>query len=138
MQYAERTQIDLVLGPTTAAFPVDTVVLYDPHGAVTIAEAAPAASGSALSEWAFLACAALADVGKYLRRHSAREVHARLGTARDQLWKLVAANLGVPDPHYGQTSTVDFAPGQFPAGMQTTVVGLDLGALAIARCPPRS
>jgi len=132
VQYADRTQIDLVLGPATASFPAPTVVLYDPEAAVTVGGSTPGVAPPALREWAFLACAALADVGKYLRRRSAWEAHARLGTARDELWKLVAVALGVPDPCYGLTSIVDFAPEQVPAGMQATVAGLDLDALTAA------
>ena len=107
-------------------------MLYDPHEAVTVGGPTPGVAPPALREWAFLACAALADVGKYLRRRSSWEAHARLGTARDELWKLVAVALGVPDPCYGLTSIVDFAPEQVPAGMRATVAGLDLDALTAA------
>ncbi|MST31591.1 hypothetical protein GHK86_02445 [Acidimicrobiaceae bacterium USS-CC1] len=132
VQYVDRSQIDLVLGSATAAFPADTVVLYDPHAAVTITGPAPGVAPSTLREWAFLACAALADVGKYLRRRSAWEAHARLGTARDELWKLFAVALGARDPQFGLTSIVDFAPELLPAAMQATVTEVDLDALTAA------
>lgn len=132
VQYVDRSQIDLVLGSATATFPADTVVLYDPHAAVTITGPAPDVAPSNLREWAFLACAALADVGKYLRRRSAWEAHGRLGTARDELWKLFAVVLGARDPQFGLTSIVDFAPELLPAAMQATVSEVDLDALTTA------
>lgn len=132
VQYLDRRQIDLVLGPTTATFPADTVVLYDPHAAVTITGPVPAVAPPTVREWAFLACTALADVGKYLRRRSAWEAYARLGTARDELWKLLAVTLDVRDPQFGLTSIVDFAPQLLPDGMQATVTDLDLDALTAA------
>ncbi len=108
------------------------MVLYDPHGAVCAAGPAPDVASSTVREWAFLACAALADVGKYLRRRSPWEAHARHGTARDELWKLVAVALGVRDPQFGLTSILDFAPELLPAAMQATVAELDLDAVTTA------
>lgn len=92
VQYADRCQIDLVLGSATASFPAGTVILYDPHAAVSVAGPGPDVASSSVREWAFLACAALADVGKYLRRRSPWEAHARLDAARNELWKLVAVS----------------------------------------------
>ena len=132
VQYADRSQIDLVLGPATASFPAETVVLYDPHQAVTANGQTPEVPSSTVREWAFLACAALADVGKYLRRRSPWEAHARLGTARDELWKLVAVTVAVRDPQFGVTSILDYAPELLPASMRATVAELDLDAIATA------
>ncbi|MGH9064261.1 MAG: hypothetical protein ACRD0L_09895 [Acidimicrobiales bacterium] len=132
VQYADRCQIDLVLGRATASFPADTVVLYDPHGAVSAAGPAPDIASSTVREWAFLACAALADVGKYLRRRSPWEAHSRLGTARDELRRFLAVTLAVRDPQFGLTSILDFAPELLPAAMQATVAEVDLDAITTA------
>src|SRR5947199_380510 len=71
-----------------------------------------------IREWAFGGWCALADLGKYLRRGSTWEALARLNEARSQLWQLWAVTLGVPDPQYGLTSVLDFAPGELPAGFE--------------------
>src|SRR5207302_7176406 len=49
--------------------------------------------------------------------------------ARTQLWQLWAVSLGVPDPQYGLTSILDFAPGQVPPSFESTVADLDPGRL---------
>lgn len=131
-QYADRTQIDLVVAP---ANPNDGfasgVALYDPHGRLKPVEA-PAVTPTVAREWAFLACCALADLGKYLRRRSPWEALARLDEARTQLWRLLAAAEGVRDPQYGITSLLDFAPDRVPAEMAHTVSDLDPSRLLSA------
>ena len=82
-----------------------------------------------IREWAFGGWCALADLGKYLRRGSTWEALARLNEARAQLWQLWAVTLGVPDPQYGLTSILDFAPGEVPATFEGTVADLDPGRL---------
>ena len=49
--------------------------------------------------------------------------------ARSQLWQLWAAVRGVPQPQYGLTSVLDFAPAFLPDGIEDTVSDLDLGRL---------
>jgi hypothetical protein len=130
-QFADRSQVDLVLFPASVpggSVP-DVVVLYDPDDRlVTAAERKPVTSGQ-IREWAFGGWCALADLGKYLRRGSTWEALARLNEARAQLWQLWAVTLDVPDPQYGLTSILDFAPGQVPASFEGTVADLDPGRL---------
>lgn len=130
-QFADRSQVDLVLFPASVpggSVP-DVVVLYDPDDRlVTAAERKPVTSGQ-VREWAFGGWCALADLGKYLRRGSTWEALARLNEARAQLWQLWAVTLDVPDPQYGLTSILDFAPGQVPASFEGTVADLDPGRL---------
>jgi hypothetical protein len=130
-QFADRSQVDLVLFPASmpgGSVP-NVVVLYDPDERLVIAgEKKPVTPGQ-IREWAFGGWCALADLGKYLRRGSTWEALARLNEARAQLWQLWAVTLGVPDPQYGLTSILDFAPGQVPAGFEGTVADLDPGRL---------
>ena len=130
-QFADRSQVDLVLFPASVpggSVP-NVVALYDPDDRVVIAgERKPVTSGQ-IREWAFGGWCALADLGKYLRRGSTWEALARLNEARAQLWQLWAATLDVPDPQYGLTSILDFAPGQVPASFEGTVADLDPGRL---------
>jgi len=130
-QFADRSQVDLVLFPASVpggSVP-NVVVLYDPDDQVVIpGEAKPVTPGQ-VREWAFGGWCALADLGKYLRRGSTWEALARLNEARTQLWQPWAVSLGVPDPQYGLTSILDFAPGQVPASFEGTVADLDPGRL---------
>jgi hypothetical protein len=130
-QFADRSQVDLVLFPASVpggSVP-DVVVLYDPDDRlVTAAERKPVTSGQ-VREWAFGGWCALADLGKYLRRGSRWEALARLNEARAQLWQLWAVTLDVPDPQYGLTSILDFAPGQVPASFEGTLADRDPGRL---------
>jgi hypothetical protein len=134
-QYADRCQVDLVVLPASApggSVP-NVVVLYDPDALLVPGERPPVTPAQ-IREWAFAGWCALADFGKYLRRQSLWEALERLHEARSQLWKLAAAAGDVPDPQYGLTSILDFAPGQIPAGMEATVAGLDpAGLLSAAR-----
>ena len=130
-QFADRSQVDLVLFPASVpggSVP-NVVALYDPDDRVVIAgERKPVTSGQ-IREWAFGGWCALADLGKYLRRGSTWEALARLNEARAQLWQLWAVTLDVPDPQYGLTSILDFAPGQVPASFESTLADLDPGRL---------
>jgi hypothetical protein len=125
-QYADRCQVDLVVLPASAAsrLPPRTVVLYDPDDLVGVSAGAGPVSPQQVREWAFSGWCALADLGKYLRRGSAWEALGRLGEARAWLCQLHAAALGVPDPQYGLTSILDFAPDRLPDGLAATVSGL--------------
>src|SRR6266699_6619162 len=130
-QFADRSQVDLVLFPASVpgGSGPHVVVLYDPDDQVVIpGEAKPVTPGQ-VREWAFGGWCALADLGKYLRRGSTWEALARLNEARTQLWQPWAVSLGVPDPQYGLTSILDFAPGQVPASFEGTVADLDPGRL---------
>lgn len=133
-QYADRCQLDLVVFPASVrggSVP-GVVVLYDPGSVlVTAGEQRPVTPGQ-VREWAFRGWCALADLGKYLRRQSPWEALERLHEARSQLWRLAAAAGDVPDPQYGLTSILDFAPGQIPAGMPATVADLDPARLLSA------
>ena len=145
-QYGDRCQVDLVVfgaSEPMGAVP-DAVVLYDPDRRLTPpAGQAPAGQSTPgrsapgpeqIREWAFHGWCALADLGKYLRRGSAWEALGRLHEARGQLWQLLAAAHGVPQPQYGLTSILDFAPDQIPPEMTGTVSGLEpAGLLAAAR-----
>jgi hypothetical protein len=107
----------------------NVVVLYDPdEQLVTAGDSKPVTSGQ-IREWAFGGWCALADLGKYLRRGSTWEALARLNEARSQLWQLWAVTLGVPDPQYGLTSVLDFAPAELPGSFEGTVADLDPGRL---------
>lgn len=133
-QYADRCQVDLVVFPASQHVgPVrDQVVLYDPDGQVTSSLPEQAVTPQQVREWAFGGWCALADLGKYLRRGSPWEALQRLNEARDQLWRLWATVLSVPNPQYGLTSILDFAPGRVPAGIEETIADLDPGRLLAA------
>ncbi len=135
-QFADRCQVDLVvIEASKTVGPVrDEVALYDPGRHVTAVFEQRELTPEQLREWAFAGWCALADLGKYLRRGSAWEALQRLHEARDSAWRLWAAVLDVPNPQYGLTSILDFAPARLPAGMEQTVSGLDpAGLLASAR-----
>jgi hypothetical protein len=133
-QYADRCQVDLVVFRDSE--PVgsvrDLVILYDPAERVRPASERHPVTPEQVREWAFGAWCALADLGKYLRRRSWWEALDRLAEARGQFWRLWAAALGVPNPQYGLTSILDFAPGRVPAGIESTVSDLDPGRLQAA------
>lgn len=126
-QFKDRSQIDLMLIPTSvghAGVP-NSILLYGPEEEPEDpALAAPVPSGT-VREWAFLAWAALADLGKYLRRRSPWEARMRLEEARVQLWRLLALADHVPDPQYGLTSILDFAPQGSSDGVEDTLADLD-------------
>jgi hypothetical protein len=134
-QYADRSQLDLVVYPATvfAGSIPDVVVLYDPEDLlVTPAAGAPVTvPPEQIREWAFLGWCALADLGKYVRRGSAWEALERLHEARAQLWQLWAVAGGVPQPQYGLTSVLDYAA-DLPEGIGQTVSDLDVGRLLAA------
>lgn len=126
-QFADRCQIDLMVFPASApggSVP-DVVVLYDPDDQLVIRDERQPVTKEQIRSWAFRGWCALADLGKYLRRGSAWEALDRLHEARAQLWQLWAVTLDVPDPAYGLTSILDFAPDQLPAAFQKTVPDLD-------------
>lgn len=130
-QFADRSQVDLVLFPASVpggAVP-NVVVLYDPDEQLVIAGERKPVTSEQIREWAFGGWCALADLGKYLRRGSTWEALARLNEARGQLWQLWAVTLDVPDPQYGLTSVLDFAPGELSARFEGTVADLDPGRL---------
>jgi hypothetical protein len=136
-QYADRSQLDLVVYPSTvfAGSIPNVVVLYDPEDSVL---AVPARADSSpvpaaqIREWAFQGWCALADLGKYGRRGSAWEALERLHEARAQVWQLWAAVRGVPQPQYGLTTVLDYSASRLPPGIEETVSDLDLGRLLAA------
>jgi hypothetical protein len=133
-QYANRCQVDLVVIPASERYPgiKDEVVLYDPDGLRTTKWEPQPVTPQQVREWAFNGWACLADVGKYVRRGSAWEALERLHQARAEVWRLLAAAQGVPNPQFGITSLLDFAPDQVPAKMAETVSDLDVGRVAAA------
>jgi hypothetical protein len=135
-QYADRCQVDLVVLPASAYESVgpirDEVVLYDPDKRLARVFEQAAVTPEQVREWAFGGWCALVDLGKYLRRGSRWEALQRLTEAQGQLWRLWAAACEVPNPQFGLTSLLDFAPRQLPAAMETTVSDLDPGRLLAA------
>lgn len=135
-QYADRCQVDLVVfaGEPPGSVP-DAVVLYDPGHRLRPPPAPPhPVSASQVREWAFLGWCALADLGKYLRRGSLWEALERLHEARGYFWRLWATAHRVPQPQYGLTSVLDYAPEQLPDAARGTLSGLDpAGLLTAAR-----
>jgi hypothetical protein len=130
-QYANRCQVDLVVISTADTYPgvKDEVVLYDPDGLRTAKFEPSPVTPQQVREWAFNGWACLADVGKYLRRGSAWEALERLHQARAEYWRLLATVRDVPNPQYGITSLLDFAPGSVPTDLAATVSDLDVGGL---------
>jgi hypothetical protein len=133
-QYTNRCQVDLVVIPATEAFGAvkDEVVLYDPDGLRTATFEPMTVTPPQVRDWAFNGWACLADVGKYLRRGSAWEALERLHQARAEYWRLLATANDVPNPQYGITSLLDFAPNKVPTQAADTVSDLDLAGLADA------
>jgi hypothetical protein len=133
-QYADRCQVDLVV--FLASQPVGPVlgqvVLYDPDKAFNSSFVPDPVTSEQAREWAFGGWCALADFGKYLRRGSAWEALQRLNDARGQVWQLWATGYAIPNPQYGLTSILDFAPERIPPGMAATVSDLDPGRLLAA------
>jgi hypothetical protein len=133
-QYSDRCQIDLMVFPASRgvnAF-AGAVALYDPDAMIVTREHREPPTPAQVREWAFQGWSALADVGKYLRRGSAWEALMQLNNARDQLWRLKAVAESVPDPEYGVTSILDFAPETIAPGMAATVADLDQARLVRA------
>ncbi|HEY3907306.1 MAG TPA: hypothetical protein VGM14_25610 [Streptosporangiaceae bacterium] len=130
-QYANRCQVDMVVIPASEQYPgvKDEVVLYDPEGIRTAKWQPTSVTPKQVREWAFNGWNCLADVGKYLRRGSAWEALERLHQARAEYWRLLATSVEVPNPQYGITSLLDFAPDQVPASLARTASDLDLTRL---------
>jgi hypothetical protein len=126
-QYADRCQIDLVVFPASQTIGQvrDVVVIYDEDDQIVLSFEQQPVTAAQAREWAFGCWCALIDIGKYLRRGSSWEALLRLQDARAQLWRLWAASLDLPNPQYGLTSILDFAPGRLPAKMQETISDLD-------------
>jgi hypothetical protein len=133
-QYADRCQVDLVVTPAGEDYGAvrDEVVLYDPDERRTVKFTDREVTPQQVREWTFAGWCALADLGKYLRRGSVWEALSRLNEARDQLWRLQATACGVPNPQYGLTSMLDFAPEQMPEEFRATVADLDPDRLLTA------
>jgi hypothetical protein len=121
-QYANRCQVDMVVIPAGEKYPgvKDEVKLYDPEGIRAANWEPTPVTPKQVREWAFNGWACLADVGKYLRRGSAWEALERLHQARTEYWRLLAISADVPNPQYGVTSLLDFAPNHVPASVAAT------------------
>lgn len=130
-QYADRCQMDLVVMPAPEGFGgiKDFVLLYNADARVPAEFANRPVTPAQVREWAFNGWACLADVGKYLRRGSPWEALERLHQARAEFWKLLATSYGVPNPQFGVTSILDFAPDRMPAELAGTVSPLDISDL---------
>jgi len=133
-QYSDRCQVDLMVFPASRGSQgfVGAVALYDVDAVIVTRAHRERPTPAQVREWAFHGWCALADVGKYLRRGSAWEALLQLNNARDELWRLKALAEGVPDPEFGVTSILDFAPNMIAAGMATTVADLDPARLMSA------
>jgi hypothetical protein len=135
-QYADRTQVDLVVYPDTQDYRTipRVVVLFDRAAPPVPGDqpARPPVTPDVVREWAFHAWCALADLGKYLRRGSLWEALDRLHEARAELWRLRALAAAVPDPQFGVTSLLDFAPAAVSPELAATVATLDPVALLTA------
>lgn len=121
-QYANRCQVDMVVIPASEKYPgvKDEVILYDPEGIRAARWEPTPVTPKQVREWAFNGWNCLADVGKYLRRGSAWEALERLHQARAEYWRLLAISQDVPNPQYGITSLLDFAPGSVPVSLAAT------------------
>ncbi len=130
-QYADRCQVDLVVMTAAEGFGgiKDFVLLYDADGRALTEFEQPPVTPVQVREWAFNGWACLADVGKYLRRGSAWEALERLHQARAELWRLLAVSYDIPNPQYGVTSILDFAPDRMPEDLAVTVSPLELSSL---------
>lgn len=133
-QYADRCQVDLVVFPASASAEpfAGVVALYDPDAAIVTRAHREPPTPAQVREWAFHGWCALADAGKYLRRHSSWEALLQLNNARDQLWRLQAVAGHVPDPQFGVISILDFAPEMITPDMAATAADLDLARLVPA------
>src|SRR5262249_11825515 len=132
-QYADRCQVDLMVFPASQTFQVrDQVVLYDQDKLIAGSFEQQPVTADQVREWAFGGWGALPEFGTYLRRGSAWEALQRLHDARDQVWRLWATVLDVPNPQYGVTSILDFAPDRLPAAMVPTASDLDRDSLLAA------
>jgi hypothetical protein len=133
-QYANRCQIDLVVIPASQSIgAVRDATMLNNCGEHEVAPfEQQTLTPAQLREWAFAGWCALIDLGKYLRRGSPWEALQRLHEARDCAWRLWAAVLEVPNPQFGLTSILDFAPGRLPAGMGPTVSDLEPASLLAA------
>ncbi|MDR2986736.1 MAG: hypothetical protein LBV34_18045, partial [Nocardiopsaceae bacterium] len=133
-QYADRCQIDLVVIPASESIGAvrDEVMLYNQGEHEVVPFEQQDLTPEQIREWAFAGWCALADLGKYLRRGSVWEAFQRLHEARDWTWRLWAAVLEVPNPHFGLTSVLDFAPDRLPAGMEQTISDLRPASLLAA------
>lgn len=107
VQYADHTQVDLVVLELNDGALPGCVVLYDPEGVVRIEDAKPGVTAGDVRTWACEGWEALANLGKYLRRGSLWEARDRLEEARSRAWQLFAAAEGVEDPQFGMTSVFD-------------------------------
>jgi predicted nucleotidyltransferase len=88
--------------------------------------------GDQVRTWAFLGWRALLDADKYLRRGSAWEAHQRLEEVRHRIWQLWATATGASYPWHGLSQVLDHDPARLPAGIDSTVAGLDLTHLRAA------
>jgi hypothetical protein len=134
-QYADRSQLDLVVFPAESVRGrpfAGGVALYDEDALIETRPYREPPAPAQVREWAFHAWCALADTGKYLRRGSPWEALNQLNNAREQLWRLQAVAGGVPDPQFGVTSILDFAPERVPPEMASTVADLDQARLISA------
>jgi hypothetical protein len=128
-------QLDLVVVPATfrTGLPPGAVALLDRDGrlATSVSPRVLRAREVDRREWAFLGWAALADATKYLTRGSLWEAHDRIETARQQVWRLVAAAADVDYPMFGITSLLDDGVA-LPPPAERTVVPLQAEAVASA------
>ena len=73
--------------------------------------------------WLFDGWEALGNVAKYLRRGSVLEALEQVHRARERVFQLWAAGLGVPYPSFGLTSLLDEPSPSLPPGIEDTYAG---------------
>ncbi|GAA1662650.1 hypothetical protein GCM10009830_04920 [Glycomyces endophyticus] len=121
--YRDGRQLSLVVfdAAARAGLAPQSTAVVDKHGRL----AAPLDPGrwtpdaGTRREWAFLAWIALGDAARHrLRDHPWRALHA-LTDARDHLWKLHAADLGLTYPGFGAV-TAENADAPPPPGIERT------------------
>ena len=89
-------------------------------------------SGDQVRTWTFLGWRALLDADKYLRRGSAWEARQRLEECRQRIWQLWATATEASYPWHGLSQVLDHDPTTLPAGIDSTLAGLDLADLRAA------
>lgn len=102
MQYGDGRQLSLVVMDSLArpGLPPDARAVVDRDGRLAHAwrPAAYDADAAGRREWAFLAWVGLGDCARHLVRGRCWRAVGALHEARDQTWKLIAAELGVGYP----------------------------------------
>lgn len=136
VQYEDGRQLSLVVSPASRrkGLPPGALALLDRKGILgqPWSPEVLAASVEQQREWAFLAWWGLGDVAKHARRGQCWRALHSLDEARDLVWRLHAAALGVDYPSFGAVS-VENAGLPAPAGIADSLpAAVDPGAILAA------